>query len=354
MYCYNCGKDVSDNAKYCPNCGADLANKSTTNYTSSSSIDEEMLKAYVGNNYDNFTSNSFNFGMFFLGHFYLLYRKSYLYFVILLLLGFFPLFGLVFWIVLSICFNKWYLNKAKEDVLVIKHNHPNSSSDELITLAKKKGGTSIAAPLVYGTVMFIFYALIIYLIMQFVIFYSNEIHDYDFFKPEYYDNYNNDDYDEGNEDEYFSSCTDESDPNCMGVIKDFTFVVPNKYYSVKEYEENVRAKYDYAYGTSSFCNFEVETSLETKEDYMTKIEEDASQWALIKKGQYEYNSFSKEENDEAGVRVLNSYYIISKNNNTYMLTFVDYNDSIGKCKSIREKLFEKVNFDKKIENSTIA
>ena len=26
MYCYNCGKQVSDNAKFCTNCGASLTN----------------------------------------------------------------------------------------------------------------------------------------------------------------------------------------------------------------------------------------------------------------------------------------------------------------------------------------
>ena len=88
MYCPNCGKEMNDNDKFCGNCGNNIAGgvNPSQNTSNNSFEEEELLKAYVGNNYESIANGGFNIAAFFLGGIYLLYRKCYLFFLLTFLI----------------------------------------------------------------------------------------------------------------------------------------------------------------------------------------------------------------------------------------------------------------------------
>ncbi|WP_177178289.1 DUF2628 domain-containing protein [Amphibacillus marinus] len=105
MYCQNCGKESDQYAQYCQFCGHTLGNYSEVIYgAEGESKQDEQMAAFVGKGYDYYQKNwtmvtnpgrsvNWNWAAFFLGVFWLGYRKMYK--AILLLLGFFILTDLI-------------------------------------------------------------------------------------------------------------------------------------------------------------------------------------------------------------------------------------------------------------------
>ena len=58
-----------------------------TQNNSSQLIDDELLKAFIGNNYEKITTKPFNFAGFFFTTFYMFYRKMFLYALIVFLIN---------------------------------------------------------------------------------------------------------------------------------------------------------------------------------------------------------------------------------------------------------------------------
>lgn len=171
MYCFRCGTKVEESTKFCPHCGADILeeqqhynyiptnNTENTNNTHEdqykysqaySNTEENSLKAYIGKNYEQLKQPRFSFPAFFLGGYYLIYRKIYLYGFLLLLLNisilFLPeLIFILFFvnIIVATNFNKLYYSFATKKVDNLKRKNENKSTRELVELCKQKGGTSI-------------------------------------------------------------------------------------------------------------------------------------------------------------------------------------------------------------------
>lgn len=111
--------------------------------------DEELLKLYIGRNYDKITSKVFNVWAFLLNIIYLLYRKMYLlslvvgllfllvcfinnivvYFIYILLVGFFT--------------NNLYVSFAKKNINRIKLKYKDRTIDDVKRKCKNVGGTNI-------------------------------------------------------------------------------------------------------------------------------------------------------------------------------------------------------------------
>ena len=115
-------------------------------------LDEKLIIAYIGNNYNKIISKKFSFTAFFLSWMYTLYRKMYIPsiigMIIIIISGFLPstvYYGLifVFAIVLGVNFNKWYIVYLKKQIEKIKINNQNVSENELINICRQKGGTNI-------------------------------------------------------------------------------------------------------------------------------------------------------------------------------------------------------------------
>ena len=119
---------------------------------SANSLDEKLLIAYIGENYNNINSNKFSIPAFFFNWIYMLYRKIYIPaiigMIIVALLDFLPstLYTLIIIAVIIILgsnFNKWYITYAKKQIEKISSENYNISQNELIDIVKEKGGTNI-------------------------------------------------------------------------------------------------------------------------------------------------------------------------------------------------------------------
>ena len=133
--------------------------------------DNELLKAYIGKNYDKITRRPFNFAASFLGMLYLLYRKKVLWAILVwaingMIGSFFktPVFGLIAVIVLSIltgaCFNHFYVRECIQEIEKIKYRYSGRSMGELKLLCAQNGGTSLLYPVLCILIPFV--ALILF------------------------------------------------------------------------------------------------------------------------------------------------------------------------------------------------
>lgn len=116
-------------------------------------LNEKMLMAYIGNNYDRITNNKFSICSFFLNWIYVAYRKFYpllailigiIMIIIILPDSLFTIIALITNIILGLFFNKWYVSYAKKRINKIKQDNANVTESELIDICKKKGGIGYA------------------------------------------------------------------------------------------------------------------------------------------------------------------------------------------------------------------
>lgn len=125
-------------------------NTASKNNIVNNQLDDELLKAFIGKNYEKITKKQFNFAGFFFTTLYMLYRKMFLYSIIAFLLNILilnvfkqSLLIIVFNIAIGLLINKIYLGYAKKKVANIKANNKQKSVDELKGICTSKGGTSI-------------------------------------------------------------------------------------------------------------------------------------------------------------------------------------------------------------------
>lgn len=114
------------------------------------SEDNELLKAFIGNNYEKLTTRKFNFSGFFFSSLYMFYRKMFITGLLITLASsiisnFYPAAALLFAIVVGLTVNNIYLKYANKEIEKIKATNPGKSFEELKTICSKKGGTSGAA-----------------------------------------------------------------------------------------------------------------------------------------------------------------------------------------------------------------
>ena len=129
-------------------------NNNVSSNISSTSVnqggDDELLKAFIGNNYDKITTRPFNFAGFFFTTLYMFYRKMFGYALLVFLLNFIVLnvinnfvVTLAFNVVVGLLVNKIYLSYAKKKITVIKTSNSQKSIEELKSICSAKGGTSV-------------------------------------------------------------------------------------------------------------------------------------------------------------------------------------------------------------------
>lgn len=112
--------------------------------------DEELLKAFIGKNYDKITTKSFNFAGFFFTSFYMFYRKMFGYALLVFLLNLIVLnitnnyfVTIVTNILVGLFVNKIYLSYGKKKIEKIKSTNSQIGIEELKEKCAIKGGTSI-------------------------------------------------------------------------------------------------------------------------------------------------------------------------------------------------------------------
>ncbi len=130
---------------------------------------EDLLKAYIGKNYDKITGKGFNWAAFLFGGFYMFYRKMYLYgFILMVFLDsvciyfmkvselslmvqlFILLFYLIVIVIVGSTFNAMYLNKSVNKITELQNS---ISKDKLLEKCKKTGGTSLLVAIVLTIIL---------------------------------------------------------------------------------------------------------------------------------------------------------------------------------------------------------
>ncbi len=182
MNCPYCGENVTVNQVFCPKCGNRLIDHViTTDYQIS---DNSELLMYIDKNANKIMKRTFSIPSFFLGMYYYLYRKMYLLGLLFLLIAigftigsyfipdnmsiyFFIGYSTLMFIlniVVSITFNRLYVNHANRKINSIKKRNPKITKFELEERIRYSGGTNILAPLlaillIIGTNVYITYKL---------------------------------------------------------------------------------------------------------------------------------------------------------------------------------------------------
>lgn len=116
--------------------------------------DEELLKAFIGKNYEKIMTKRFNFASYFFTIHYMFYRKMFLYtipiYALGLTIGSFKIPpGVIntiysfFTLASGFLFNKVYLHSAKRKIAKIKLKNPHKDIEELKVICSKKGGASV-------------------------------------------------------------------------------------------------------------------------------------------------------------------------------------------------------------------
>ena len=153
-------------------------NNNVSSNISSTSVnqggDDELLKAFIGNNYDKITTRPFNFAGFFFTTLYMFYRKMFGYALLVFLLNFIVLnvinnfvVTLAFNVVVGLLVNKIYLSYAKKKITVIKTSNSQKSIEELKSICSTKGGTSVGK-MFLGLVAELGIALVVLFVMTLI------------------------------------------------------------------------------------------------------------------------------------------------------------------------------------------
>lgn len=144
------------------------------NINNNSYNDEDLLKSFIGNNYEKITRSPFNLVGFFFTSLYMFYRKMFLYGLLAFLINLVILclannylVTYAFNVIVGLFINKIYLSYVKKKIATIKSKNNLKSVDELKNICSSKGGTSvpriflgIAVEIVMAVVVLVFVKLL--------------------------------------------------------------------------------------------------------------------------------------------------------------------------------------------------
>lgn len=124
--------------------------------TNNQDNNDELLRAFIGNNYEKITTKKFNFAGFFFTSFYMLYRKMFVraifvFLINLVILNYTNNFfvTIVYYFVIGLSVNKSYLAFANDKIANIKIENTQKSTEEIKKICSIKGGTSVFC-LIFG------------------------------------------------------------------------------------------------------------------------------------------------------------------------------------------------------------
>ncbi len=133
--------------------------------------DEELLKAFIGNNYESIITKPFNFAAFFFSSLYLFYRKMFGYALVVFVLNFVVLnliknftVTAIFNVIIGLCANKLYIFYARKKIEKIKLENTQKDIAEIKKICSNKGGVSIGLTIL-GFIIEVVSTIIILVIM---------------------------------------------------------------------------------------------------------------------------------------------------------------------------------------------
>jgi hypothetical protein len=208
MQCKNCGKRLKTKELFCPSCGyyngdvnnvswdnnidllkddkteqtTDIIDRSNTTDTTQkeeySYEDEDLLEAFIGEDYKIIKKHTFNIWALFFGWVYFIYRKLYvigtlgLALTLAVLMLFSKIFIFYLILVMFACgfiFNPVYIFIAKKKIEIIKLDNPDSDRYTLSNIAMSKGGVNLPVALI---IYFVF--MVVLFFMMITIYYNKD------------------------------------------------------------------------------------------------------------------------------------------------------------------------------------
>lgn len=204
--------------------------------TTDSGGDDKYVKAYIGQNYQSIKKMKFSFPSLIFGPWYLLYRKVWGYAIgifiisiaaaILLSSDIADIINTFINIFLAFKFQSIYMKQAEENVEQIKQQNLDKTTNELLDICRKKGGTSTKAP----AIIIISSLILIPIIAMYV--YTNDTVDVE--------NENNNEVVEEVEEEN----------------NEFTYTIPQGF--IKAYGSGFYNRFEYQVNNSIKCNLTVD------------------------------------------------------------------------------------------------
>lgn len=122
-----------------------------------STLDEKLLIAYIGDNYNKILTNKFNISAWFFNIFYFAYRKLYIIALVVSVISNIMMkisslaliLEFIFVVASGLLFNKYYVIYAKKQIERIKSENSNVTEEQLIQLCSQKGGTSVLSIVIF-------------------------------------------------------------------------------------------------------------------------------------------------------------------------------------------------------------
>lgn len=284
------------------------------------SSDEDYIKTYVGDNYEFLKDSNNSFFSLIFGPLYLLYRK--LNFIgillIILLLIIYYLFGniigfaalIIVNITLMFKFKELYSNHVKKRVELIKNKNSDKSSIEIINICKHEGGTTSIGKMIIQVLGIII--LIIFIDIATII--------------------NIEEIEETKETEEFNY-----------KIKEMNYTIPGGYSSNNN--NNLLYHFYSYHNENNNCYIHIKTN-----NVSLKIDEYIN-------NKNKYNNYNTSEVKDTTINNINWKYqelnketdnkeiYVTNHNNTYYDITIENTDNNKKCKEIKNKILNSINFN---------
>ena len=204
--------------------------------TTDSGGDDKYVKAYIGQNYQSIKKMKFSFPALIFGPWYLLYRKVWGYAIAIIIISIAAQFlltsdlkdfvNIIMNIFVACKFQSIYMKQAEDKVEQIKQQNLDKTTNELLDICRKKGGTSTKAP----AIIIISALILIPIIAMYV--YTNDTVDVE--------NENNNEIVEEVEEEN----------------NEFTYTIPQGF--IKAYGSGFYNRFEYKVNNSIKCNLTVD------------------------------------------------------------------------------------------------
>ena len=265
--------------------------------------DEELLKSFIGKNYDKITTKKFSFSGFFFSFGYMFYRKMFLYGIVFALIetalvSFIAdttvasISVLIISILCGLIVNKLYIGFATSKIR--KFKSINVNQEQLNTLCAIKGGTSVGK-VVLGILVEIIFAIVIAVVAIIIGFKSSLTKIVSDFAAKFNISINGSETNNTNKDIKYSG----------EIEKDTSIIIKDKFsISLPSYFENNSLSYDYKYvyktGNGDFDECSIEM-------YSPKKFTDAEK-LIQEMAEYDSESIDKIEKETINEIEWNKYY----------------------------------------------
>lgn len=170
--CRWCGKDnnIGFTSKDVNNVNSNMNHEHIKNEeftTTADDLDNQLMKDYIGPNYQNLIQGGFSLPAFLFGTYYFFYRKFWILGIISFVISCYAgIFGIIFTrLVGGFIFKNSYIDFVKKKIKQYRFDYPNYSYRQLSGMCESSGGVSISF-LIFPIILYIIIILIFIMVVK--------------------------------------------------------------------------------------------------------------------------------------------------------------------------------------------